>query len=396
MSIVAIISNRRGFDVELRAALGPDGPDIGQIPAGPTASERMIIEALPTGGDLVVLVGPDLDSGQALGLLAMVDQQRPGAATVLVATPSPEVLRQALRLGVRGVVAPNADLSEIAEEITAALKSVMRMRETFAGPAQADPTKRVLSVVSAKGGTGKTTVAANIAVALAVAAPGQVALVDFDLQFGDVEYALRLKPELTIADFGRAGDRVDETSVKAFLTSHPSGVFALCGAATPSEAEELDGTRLARLVQLLKANFRYVVIDTAGGIDDASLVAMDNSTNLLLMSSTDIPSVRAMQKTTQALRSLGLDDRPWHYVLNRSDAKVGLDADDIAEAVGMPIDLAIPDTKTMTMAMNQGAPIVETDPRSAAAKRIAEFVGQFVPREEIEQRGRRLSLGSKR
>lgn len=395
MSVVAVISNRTGFDVELKAALGPDGPDIGQIPLGPSASERMIVEALPSNGDLVVLVGPDLDDSVALNVLALVDQLRPTAAPVLVASPTPEMFRQALRMGARGVVPTGAPVSEIAEEVTAALRNVVRLREEFAGPGPADPTRRVMCVASAKGGTGKTTVAANIAVALAAAAPGQVALVDFDLQFGDVEYALRLKPELTIADFGRAGDRVDETSVKAFLTAHPTGVFALCGAATPTEAEELDAALLTRLIQLLASNFRYVVIDTAGGIDDAALVAMDNSTDLLLMSSTDIPSVRAMQKTTQALRQLGLDDRRWHYVLNRSDAKVGLDIDDIADAVGLPVDLAIPDTKTMTMAMNQGAPIVETDPRSTAAKRIAEFVSQFVPREEIEQRGRRL-LGARR
>ncbi|MCB0991848.1 MAG: P-loop NTPase [Acidimicrobiales bacterium] len=395
MSVVAVISNRTGFDVELRAALGPEGPDVGQIPVGPTASERMIVEALPASGDVVVLVGPDLPQDQALGLLELVSQMRPTAAPVLVAHPSPDVLRQALRMGARGVVAPTAAVSEIADEVQNALHTVMRLRENFAGPGPGDPTKRVMSVVSAKGGTGKTTVAANVAVALAAAAPGQVALVDFDLQFGDVEYALRLKPELTIADFARAGDRVDETSVKAFLTAHPTGVFALCGASTPAEAEDLDAAVLARLVQLLASNFRYVVIDTAGGIDDAALVAMDNSTDLLMMSSTDIPSVRAMQKTTQALRQLGLDDRRWHYILNRSDAKVGLDVDDIADAVGLPIDLAIPDTKTMTMAMNQGAPVVETDPRSAAARRIAEFVSQFVPREDIEHRSRRL-LGARR
>ena len=94
MSVVAVISNRTGFDVELRAALGPEGPDVGQIPVGPTASERMIVEALPASGDVVVLVGPDLPQDQALGLLELVSQMRPTAAPVLVAHPSPDVLRQ--------------------------------------------------------------------------------------------------------------------------------------------------------------------------------------------------------------------------------------------------------------------------------------------------------------
>ena len=132
MSVVAVISNRTGFDVELRAALGPEGPDVGQIPVGPTASERMIVEALPASGDVVVLVGPDLPQDQALGLLELVSQMRPTAAPVLVAHPSPDVLRQALRMGARGVVAPTAAVSEIADEVQNALHTVMRLRENFA------------------------------------------------------------------------------------------------------------------------------------------------------------------------------------------------------------------------------------------------------------------------
>ena len=123
---------------------------------------------------------------------------------------------------------------------------------------------------------------------------------------------------------------------------------------------------------------------------------MDHSTDLLLMSSTDIPSVRALQKTVEALRAIGLDQQGWHYVLNRCDAKVALTADDVSEAVGLTIDLAVPDSKAMTLAMNQGAPIMETDPRSTAARRIADFANRFVLSEPEGRRHRGFSLRSGR
>ena len=311
---------------------------------------------------------------------------------MLAAAADPSTLQKAITAGARGVLPPGSSAKDVAAILNDALDVISRRRAALANTTE-DPRRRVMAVISAKGGTGKTTVAANLAVALASAAPGQVALVDFDLQFGDVEYALRLKPELTIADLARAGDRVDTTSVKAFLTPHPSGVFALCGPARPVEAEQLTSEMLGNVIELLSQDFRFIVIDTPGGIDDAALVAMDHSTDLLLMSSTDIPSVRAIQKTVEALTALGLDDRAWHYVLNRSDAKVGLDGNDVREAVGLPIDLAVPDARIMTLAMNQGSPVVESDPRSAAAKAIAEFAGRFLP--EPVSSGRRLGRKSR-
>jgi len=384
MSVVVSIADDPDALEGLRRAVGKPGPDI----VAPALSGRhgdvdRIVETLPATDDVAVIIGPGLTAERSLELLETIDRIRPDVVKLLAAPLDPAILQRALSLGIRGIIAPGATDVDLAATVRDATEFLVRRREVIAGAEPSGSDRRILSVISAKGGTGKTTIAANIAVALAIAAPGQVALVDFDLQFGDVEYALRLKPEATIADLGRAGSRIDSTSMKAYLTPHPCGVFALCGPTRPAEAEELDSEMLGKVIELLSNEFRYVVIDTAGGIDDRALVAMDHTTDVILMSSTDIPSVRAMQKTIEALTSLGLDKRRWHYVLNRSDAKVGLTADDIREAVGLDIDLAVPESKSMTLAMNQGSPVVESDPRSAAAKAIASFVERFLP--ELEE-----------
>ena len=389
MSIVAVISDQAGVEDEIRSVFKAPGPDVARVPlSGASGDVDRLIGSLPAGGDIVVVVGPGLDAARSIELLEGIDRLRPDIVTIVAASADPETFKRAIAAGARGVLPPGSSPSETATILNDALDVIARRRAALASNSADDQRRRVISVISAKGGTGKTSIAANLSVALAAAAPGQVALVDFDLQFGDVEFALRLKPELTIADLARAGDRVDATSVKAFLTPHPSGVFALCAPARPVEAEQISTDMLGGVLDLLSQNFRYLVVDTAGGIDDAALLAMDHATDLMLMSSTDIPSVRAMQKTIEALTALGLNDRPWHYVLNRSDAKVGLDAEDIREAVGLTIDLSVPDARIMTLAMNQGSPVVESDPRSSAARAIAEFASVFLP--EPAMTGRRM------
>jgi len=380
VSIIAIISDDPGIDDQIRSALRGPASDVARVPmAALTGDTDRLVGSLPSGGDIVAVVGPGLDIDRAIEILERIDRLRPDIVTVLAASADPATLQRAIGAGARRMLPPASSPAEMAAVIDDAFDVLGRRRAALAGTGLEDSRRLVISVVSAKGGTGKTSVASNLAVALAIAAPGQVALLDFDLQFGDVEFALRLKPELTIADLARAGDRIDATSVKAFLTPHPSGVFALCAPSRPAEAEQLTSDTLGSVIELLKHNFRFIVIDTAGGIDEAALVAMDHSTDLVLMSSTDIPSVRAIQKTVEALSILGLDDRNWHYVLNRADAKVGLDSDDVREAVGMPIDLSVPESRIMTLAMNQGSPVVESDPRSAAARAIAEFASKFTP-----------------
>ena len=197
-------------------------------------------------------------------------------------------------------------------------------------------------VLCPKGGAGKTTMATNLALGLARLTPGDVVIVDLDLQFGDVASALGLAPEATFTDATKSLEKLDATTLKANLAAHSSGLFVLCAPLTPIEADDVTVEQIEKVLSLLIESFKYVVIDTASGLDEHTLAALEFATDLLLVSATDVPSIRSTQKEIQALHVIGRPDQRWHFVLNRANAATGLSISAIERAVGISVDVAIP------------------------------------------------------
>ena len=107
-----------------------------------------------------------------------------------------------------------------------------------------------------------------------------------------------------------------------------------------------------------------MVIDTASGLDEHTLAALEFATDLILISATDIPSIRSTQKEIDALRVIGKPDQRWHFVLNRADARTGLTIAAIETAVGINVDVAIPSSRAVPLSLNRGMPVIESDPRA--------------------------------
>ena len=196
---------------------------------------------------------------------------------------------------------------------------------------------RVIMALCPKGGAGKTTVSTNLALALAQVAPGEVVIIDLDLQFGDVASALGLRPDLTIE-------------------------------------------QVERVLELLSQSFKYVVVDTASGLDENTLAALEYATDLLLISATDVPSIRATVKEIEELRVIGKPQHLWHFVLNRADARTGLTIPAIERTVGINVDVAIPSSRSVPMSLNQGEPLVLSDPRSTVSLAMLQIVRRVAPR----------------
>ena len=188
----------------------------------------------------VAVLGPGLPTAAALELAEAFDLLHPEVCVVLVAKPTSRLWEQALRAGVREIVAPNSDDEQVSEAIARAEAAAQR-RQTSGGVTKHHEVRRgrVITVMSPKGGAGKTTVATNLAVELGEHAPGRVVIVDLDLQFGDVATALALGPQSTIADAARSAGRLDVTALKVFLEPHSAGLYALVGPHFPAEAEEV-------------------------------------------------------------------------------------------------------------------------------------------------------------
>lgn len=347
--------------------------DVSGLAGDPAAALSLLLDGDPR----VVVLGPDVTTEPALRLAGAIDAERPDVCVVLVADPTPEMWQGALRAGVRDIVPPDAPLTEVRATIERALETASRRRATVALDRSGLPKTRVITVVSPKGGAGKTAISTNLAVGLARHCRNEVVLVDLDLQFGDVANALRLAPETTIADVSRSLPAIDATMLKAYLTPHPAGLFALCAPHSPAAADDVETDHIGKVIDMLAGVFRHVVIDTAAGLDEVTLAAMEHATDLVVVCATDVASARGVRKELEAFDVLGFASQQRHFVLNRADAKVGLSVPDIEATVGMPVNVSIPSSRAVPMSMNQGTPLVDTDDRSPFSRSLQALIDRF-------------------
>ena len=245
---------------------------------------------------------------------------------------------------------------ELAADVSTALQG-MGVVVKANGVSPQPRTGKVIVVISPKGGSGKTAVSSNLAVALAQRHPGRVVAVDLDVQFGDLGTALSLTPEHTLAQLARTS-QIDATTVKLFLTPYEHGLYVLAGANDPVDADSIGHAHVSAVLPLLAQNFDYVVVDTPAGLDERTLAAIECATDLLLVSSLDVTSIRSLRKALDSLDQMGVKAAR-QFVLNRADAKVGLDPSDAEEAIGMEISCSIPSSRELPLALNLGTPVVD-------------------------------------
>ncbi|MCJ7725731.1 MAG: AAA family ATPase, partial [Acidimicrobiia bacterium] len=237
---------------------------------------------------------------------------------------------------------------------------------------------------------GKTVIASNLAACLAGRAPRRVAIVDLDLQFGDIAFALSRKPKHSIKD-AAASSQVDTTALKVYLTPHRAGLYALCAPSDPSDGDDIDPAATSEILKRLAAEFDYVVIDTGAGLTEHTLAALDVSTDVVLVADSDVPSIRHMAKVVSALDGLQMTGMARHFVLNRADARIGIRIGDILEDVGLRADIEIPTSREVAISLSRGEPIVLTDAKSSMAKKINELVERMLAGERGSNRAAKRS-----
>ena len=236
---------------------------------------------------------------------------------------------------------------------------------------------KVIVVISPKGGCGKTAVSSNLSVALAQRYPGRVVAVDLDVQFGDLGTALSLTAEHTLAQLARTS-QIDATTVKLFLTLYYNGLYVLAGASDPVDADSIGHAHVSQVLPLLAQNFDYVIVDTPAGLDERTLAAIECATDLLLVSSLDVTSIRSLRKELDALDHIGVKAER-QLVLNRADAKVGLNPSDAEEAIGMKIYCSISSSREIPLSLNLGTPVVISEPKSVVAKQLQQLAQLYAP-----------------
>ncbi|AXJ08250.1 AAA family ATPase [Arthrobacter sp. PM3] len=348
------------------------------LPEGPADILRQLQGEPPE----VLILGPGLPVEDSLKLASVVDLQYPEISVVLAATATPETVLQAMRAGVRDFLDPGAAPDTIRVMLERASLAAAGRRRGLAPQASEHADHgagRVIAVMSPKGGVGKTTVATNLAVGLGKIAPMGVVIVDLDLQFGDVASGLMLDPEFTITDAVLGAASQDSMVLKTYLTVHPAGIYALCGPRSPIEMDRITATHVSHLLEQLRQEFRYIVVDTAPGLGEHVLATLEQATDAVWICGMDVPSIRGMRTGFQILEELNLVPQQRHIVLNMADRRAGLTLKDVEATVGAPVDVVLPRSKNLPFSTNKGIPVLQDGSRDPAAKGLRQLVERFKP-----------------
>ena len=338
---------------------------------------RQHLEADPA-EDTVVL-GPTVDQSAAFRIAEQLRLWRPALGVILVrARVDTGLLAEAMRAGVRDVVGERniAGLHEAVRR-TQGLAAAMR-QQTPGTAAPGRPRGRIITVFSAKGGCGKTTLATNMAAALADRGRREVCLVDLDLAFGDVAIALQLFPAHTIADAVPLGENVDFGAVQALLTPHSPGLTTLVAPVEPGTGEGIPASLVSHVLQVLRDHFDYVIVDTPPAFDDHVLAAFDLSDVVALIATLDIPALKNLKLTLETMDLLNFPRDRWRIVLNRADSKVGLAIGEVEKSLRATISAQLPSSRDVPAAINRGVPIVLDDPRHPVSMAIKTFAENYV------------------
>jgi pilus assembly protein CpaE len=366
-------------ELALRVKHAADG-DVAVLPPGRLPADPARLFEQLADGELpdVLVIGPLAEMGEALALASRLDVQAPGISVVLVARAMPELWPVAMRAGIRDVLAPDLDDRDLRMALERAATAASGRRRVLRPVEEtARYTGRVIAIASPKGGVGKTTVSTNLAIGLTNAAPQSTVLVDLDVQFGDVASALGLAPEYSLPDVVHGPASEDSMVLKTFLTQHPSGLYTVCGAESPAAGDTVSGADVTRLLALLAREFRYVVVDTAPGLSEQTLASLDRATDVVMLSSMDVPGVRGLRKELDVLRELCMIPAGRHVVMNFADPKGGLSVRDVETTIGAGVDVVLPRSKAVPASTNQGVPLLQSGKRDPMAKELRRLVARF-------------------
>ncbi len=305
------------------------------------------------------LVAIEMDSspGQALTLLKQVHERFP-RVTILAASSDSGVamIGATLEAGANDLLSLPLDSRELH-------KALIKFTQVDTKPAAARTAMgEVVTLCGARGGLGVTTLAVNLAIRLGTLMGAEVALVDLDLQRGDVAAFLNLTPSQSLATVAAAGEDLDTEFLRGTLTRHSSGTFVLPAPVQVEEAETIGHAEIDRAIGLLRAQFRYTVVDTSRTITGATLAAFEQSDHILLLTDLSVPSVRAVQRICELMTRLGIPaERVEMLVTNAVPGPVALA--EAMRAIGKQPLLTIPrDSVAAAAAMNAGTPLNGTRP----------------------------------
>lgn len=311
-----------------------------------------------------VLVVPAEDD-ESLVVIERFHADMPGTAILASSSANgTEVVLKCVRAGAKEYVQRPIDDAEARHAIDRLLRQLTTQKSGVS---------RVIAVFSNKGGTGASTVAVNLAVALSRVTGKDVALADFDRNAGEVSLHLNVRPTKTLAHLATVPGKLDGTTVQSALVKHDTGVFVLAQPERLEQAENVAPARIREILEHLSSSFAYVVCDLTHSFDDVSLEVFDASSTIVVVTLLNLPAIRSAHRCIAVFRQLNYlrDENKVRLIVNRYMPNRDIDVEQLEDTLGHPVYFKIPnDYQTVIDAVNSGMPIDEVNPESEVAQSL--------------------------
>jgi len=372
---VIAVGTPQSFRMQLARALEVDPEDVGWVQSA-TAAEELLVES--DGPVDVLVLSNEVKEPDALGLAEFVGRAAPGTAIVMVRDHTWNgLLPAAMRAGIRDVVDLTQGSEELRDAVERAISWATNLR-TARSLEELKPSQRgtIISVFSSKGGTGKTFLTVNLAAAIADLTKRDTAVVDLDVDMGDVFTYFGREPTRQIEDLIALGEGADPEHIRGAAVQLADHLWGF--GATPDPAAQVPaGELVGKYLRALRGEFAYVVVDASADYTDLALACFDLSDSICLVTALDVVGVKHLSKALETLLTIGLPRERFRVVLNRADSKVGLDAGDVERVMKIQVDAMIPSSRLVPTSLNKGRPVVLDEPDSPVSQSIRALAARF-------------------
>ena len=366
---------------------------VGESSGGSNALEK--IESISP--DIIIMT-LGVGDNDILSLSERVILHRPRTHVILLTEyMDVDILQSAIKIGAHNIIEFPASVKEFCEYIKSVYHNETIRLDSLSKKQNLNWMSQIITVFGAKGGLGKTTLAVNLAVKLAESSK-KVALIDLDLQFGDINIFLDIDSDDTIFELMQETLNANIDSLRSFMTVHSSGVHTLCAPKSPEYAEMISAEKVQSMLNLLRTYYDYVIIDTPSYFNEVIITAIEASSTILFVTGMeDISILKNSKLSLSLLKSLQQAEKI-KLIVNKADDSCSVSIKDVENVLGYPVWMKIQnDEKAAKAAINRGIPFVINNPNSKLSLSVSNLsdhllLGEDSKEDRIKQNNSQFNL----
>lgn len=337
----------------------------------------------------ISLLKDDLPIFSGYEAAEMISLSAPEVRTILVGDGQPDthVLRKAMRSGLRGYVPSPVVESEL-KEMMDGLSSITERRRTPEFRTATDPTRlpKVVVVTGGKGGIGKSTIAASLAMSLAQHKPNKVVLFDLYTQFGDTATLLNITPSKSLSELVQVTDEIDLEMIENYMVEHETGVKVLVSALRAQAIDAISVANAESVIHALKRAYTHIIVDLPPILHATTLYVLSHCYQLLLITTMfDMPTVRDSKELYDIVVGSYVPREKVTIIANRVSKHDRLSMADVEKVFGRPVDAQVPNDPRLVTATNQGVPFIKAYSRSPLVAAIENIASRIIMQEPVHK-----------